>query len=256
MQFLRKDTGGVRRARCRTLESLRVHRDQIQQHEDLAADQLGPPVGWRRTGWRLAQPAVTATCIGPRTQEQLDAALRALDVELDEPTLIRLDEFFPGVGPHPRIARGDPPDPSRRLYGRGRAEGAVHWGHRRDQRRCRRARRRRGSPADHPQLGQHRSARSSPGSRAAARDVRDTASVRTALGDGSFDVVADFLAFTPEQVAADIALSSGRTRQYVFISSASAYQKPPAGCRSWSPPRCGTRSGSTRETRSPARTYS
>ena len=59
-------------------------------------------------------------------------------------------------------------------------------------------------------------------------DIRDTASVRTALGDRGFDVVADFVAFTPEHVAADIALFSGRTGQYVFISSASAYQKPPA----------------------------
>jgi len=59
-------------------------------------------------------------------------------------------------------------------------------------------------------------------------DIRDTASVRTALGARNFDVVADFVAFTPDQVAADIALFTGRTGQYVFISSASAYQKPPA----------------------------
>ena len=59
-------------------------------------------------------------------------------------------------------------------------------------------------------------------------DVRDTTSVRTAIGDRRFDVVADFIAFTPEQVAADIALFTGRTAQYVFVSSASAYQKPPA----------------------------
>ena len=58
-------------------------------------------------------------------------------------------------------------------------------------------------------------------------DIRDTASVRTALGDRSFDVVADFIAFTQEHVAADIGLFAGRTGQYVFISSASAYQKPP-----------------------------
>ena len=59
-------------------------------------------------------------------------------------------------------------------------------------------------------------------------DIRDTTSVRAILGDRSFDVVADFVAFTPEHVAADIALFTGRTAQYVFISSASAYQKPPA----------------------------
>ena len=67
-----------------------------------------------------------------------------------------------------------------------------------------------------------------PGVELLTADVRDTASVRTALGDRRFDVVADFVAFTPEHVAADIALFAGRTGQYVFISSASAYQKPPA----------------------------
>jgi nucleoside-diphosphate-sugar epimerase len=59
-------------------------------------------------------------------------------------------------------------------------------------------------------------------------DIRDANAVRAALGDRSFDVVADFIAFTPDQVAADIALFTGRTGQYVFISTASAYQKPPA----------------------------
>ena len=38
----------------------------------------------------------------------------------------------------------------------------------------------------------------------------------------------DWVAFTPEQVRADIDLFHGRTGQYVFISSASAYQTPPA----------------------------
>jgi nucleoside-diphosphate-sugar epimerase len=59
-------------------------------------------------------------------------------------------------------------------------------------------------------------------------DIRDTASVRAALGNRMFDVVVDFVAFTADHVAADIELFAGRTGQYVFISSASAYQKPPA----------------------------
>lgn len=58
-------------------------------------------------------------------------------------------------------------------------------------------------------------------------DMRDVASVRAALGERTFDVVVDFVAFTADQVAADIELFTGRTGQYVFISSASAYQKPP-----------------------------
>jgi nucleoside-diphosphate-sugar epimerase len=59
-------------------------------------------------------------------------------------------------------------------------------------------------------------------------DIRNTASVRAALGNRMFDVVVDFVAFTADHVAADIELFAGRTGQYVFISSASAYQKPPA----------------------------
>ena len=59
-------------------------------------------------------------------------------------------------------------------------------------------------------------------------DIRDTASVRAALGSRMFDVVVECVAFTADHVATDIELFAGRTGQYVFISSASAYQKPPA----------------------------
>lgn len=58
-------------------------------------------------------------------------------------------------------------------------------------------------------------------------DVRDPASVRAALGDREFDAVVDWVAFTPEHVQTDLDLFAGRTGQYVFISSASAYQTPP-----------------------------
>jgi nucleoside-diphosphate-sugar epimerase len=59
-------------------------------------------------------------------------------------------------------------------------------------------------------------------------DVRDPGSVRAALGDQDFDVVVDWVAFTPDHVQTDVDLFTGRTGQYVFISSASAYQTPPA----------------------------
>src|SRR4051794_8590961 len=59
-------------------------------------------------------------------------------------------------------------------------------------------------------------------------DVSDPASVDAAVGGREFDVVAQFRAFTPETVRSDVARFTGRTGQYVFISSASAYQKPPA----------------------------
>jgi nucleoside-diphosphate-sugar epimerase len=59
-------------------------------------------------------------------------------------------------------------------------------------------------------------------------DASDAESVRAAIGDEEFDVVVNFRAFTPAQVVADIETFEGRTGQYVFISSASAYQKPVA----------------------------
>jgi nucleoside-diphosphate-sugar epimerase len=59
-------------------------------------------------------------------------------------------------------------------------------------------------------------------------DIRDPASVAKALGGREFDAVVDWVAFTPDQVQADIDLFRGRAGQYVFISSASAYQTPPA----------------------------
>jgi len=59
-------------------------------------------------------------------------------------------------------------------------------------------------------------------------DVRDPAAVKEALGDREFDAVVDWVAYTPDQVRAGIDLFRGRTGQYVFISSASAYQTPPA----------------------------
>lgn len=59
-------------------------------------------------------------------------------------------------------------------------------------------------------------------------DVRDRNAVRAAVTGRRFDVVAQFLAFTPDQVRADVELFEGRCGQYVFVSSASAYQTPPS----------------------------
>jgi nucleoside-diphosphate-sugar epimerase len=59
-------------------------------------------------------------------------------------------------------------------------------------------------------------------------DVHDRDAVREALGGQEFDAVVDWVAFTPEHVRSDIELFRGRIGQYVFISSASAYQTPPA----------------------------
>ena len=67
-----------------------------------------------------------------------------------------------------------------------------------------------------------------PGATELRGDVREPSSVKGALGDLHFDSVVDWVAFTPEHVRADIDLFGERTGQYVFISTASAYQKPPS----------------------------
>lgn len=57
-------------------------------------------------------------------------------------------------------------------------------------------------------------------------DVRDVAALKRAIGDSEFDAVADFLSFSPENVATSLETFEGHTGQYIFVSSASTYQKP------------------------------
>jgi len=78
-------------------------------------------------------------------------------------------------------------------------------------------------------LNRGQTSRSVPeGARVLHADIRDRKSVRNALGDMMFDVVVDWIAYMPEHVEEDLDLFRGRTGQYVFISSASVYQTPPA----------------------------
>ncbi len=67
-----------------------------------------------------------------------------------------------------------------------------------------------------------------PGSHSLTADIHNLEEVRTALQELAFDVVVDWIAYAPEDIARDLALFRGRVKQFVFISSASAYQKPPA----------------------------
>jgi len=57
-------------------------------------------------------------------------------------------------------------------------------------------------------------------------DVQDRAAAARALANASFDAVVDWIAFVADDIERDLELLTGRTRQFVFISSASAYQKP------------------------------
>jgi nucleoside-diphosphate-sugar epimerase len=73
--------------------------------------------------------------------------------------------------------------------------------------------------------GQHRPVA---GARTIRADMTDVAGTRAALGTHTWDVVVQWIAFGPEDIQRDVELFRGKTKQYVFISSASIYQKPPA----------------------------
>jgi len=67
-----------------------------------------------------------------------------------------------------------------------------------------------------------------PGVRTIVADIHQPGQAEAALGDQTFDVVVDWIAFTPADIERDLALFAGRVKQFIFISSASAYQKPPS----------------------------
>jgi aryl-alcohol dehydrogenase-like predicted oxidoreductase len=92
---IKKTEAGVRRLTGRAAASLDAHRDAIEGYEKLAAE-IGTEPATLGLGWLLTRPAVTAPIIGPRTREQLDGALPAVDLDLGEEQLQRLDELFPG----------------------------------------------------------------------------------------------------------------------------------------------------------------
>jgi aryl-alcohol dehydrogenase-like predicted oxidoreductase len=97
---VRKEREGVRRLEGRAKEELEEHRSQLEAYEDLCGE-LGEEPAHVGLAWLLSRPAVTAPIIGPRTSEQLDGSLRALEIDLDDKTLTRLDEIFPGHKPAP-----------------------------------------------------------------------------------------------------------------------------------------------------------
>jgi aryl-alcohol dehydrogenase-like predicted oxidoreductase len=97
---VRKEREGKRRLEGRAKDTLETQREAITAYEDLCAE-LGAEPADVAIAWLLSRPAVTAPIIGPRTLEQLDGSLRALEISLDDKTLARLDELFPGHRPAP-----------------------------------------------------------------------------------------------------------------------------------------------------------
>lgn len=89
------DTG--RRTGEEFAERVEEKRSQLEKYETLCRD-VGHPPGEVALAWLLHNPVVTAPIIGPRTLDQLESAVRATEIVLDEETLKRLDDIFPGPG--------------------------------------------------------------------------------------------------------------------------------------------------------------
>ncbi|MGW4598181.1 aldo/keto reductase [Streptomyces sp. NPDC004457] len=99
---IKKEVRGGRRSSGRTADTLKdpAARAQVQAYEDLL-DKHGLEPGEVALAWLLTRPGVTGPIVGPRTAEQLQSALRAVELELGEDLLAGLDEIFPGPGPSP-----------------------------------------------------------------------------------------------------------------------------------------------------------
>ena len=104
-----REGGGIRGSRPgRPPSCSRSTATRIEAYEKLCAE-LGEDPADVGLAWLLHQPGVTAPIIGPRTVEQLDGSLRALEIKLDDETLARLDETLPRPA---RTARSPPPRPT------------------------------------------------------------------------------------------------------------------------------------------------
>jgi len=86
-----------RRAEPGVQQRIERSRDKLEKYESLCAE-LGEHPADVALAWLLANPVVTAPIIGPRTLEQLDGSLRALEIKLSDETMKKLDEIFPGPG--------------------------------------------------------------------------------------------------------------------------------------------------------------
>jgi Predicted oxidoreductases (related to aryl-alcohol dehydrogenases) len=86
-----------RRADARMQERIEKHRAQLEAYEGFCRE-IGERPADVALAWLLRQPAVTAPIIGPRTLDQLNNSLRALEITLNDEALARLDAIWPGPG--------------------------------------------------------------------------------------------------------------------------------------------------------------
>jgi aryl-alcohol dehydrogenase-like predicted oxidoreductase len=86
-----------RRADEKQQAEIEKNRPKLEAWEKLCQE-LGEKPAEVALAWLLRNPAVTAPIIGPRTLEQLEGAVRALEIRLDESALQKIDEIWPGPG--------------------------------------------------------------------------------------------------------------------------------------------------------------
>lgn len=92
-----KKQGDGRRSSELATKTIAKHGDALGKYEALC-ERIAIPPGDVALAWLLTNPVVTAPIVGPRTMEQLDGALRALDIKLDDAVVKELDGLFPGPG--------------------------------------------------------------------------------------------------------------------------------------------------------------
>jgi aryl-alcohol dehydrogenase-like predicted oxidoreductase len=86
-----------RRSQPRIQREIEQNRPKLEAYERFCSE-LGEDPAHVGLAWLLAQKAVTGPIVGPRTKEQLDGNLHALDIELSQEALDKLDAIFPGPG--------------------------------------------------------------------------------------------------------------------------------------------------------------
>jgi aryl-alcohol dehydrogenase-like predicted oxidoreductase len=86
-----------RRSQPRIQQEIEQNRPKLEAYERFCSE-LGEDPSHIGLAWLLAQKAVTGPIVGPRTKEQLDGNLHALDIELSQGALDKLDAIFPGPG--------------------------------------------------------------------------------------------------------------------------------------------------------------
>jgi aryl-alcohol dehydrogenase-like predicted oxidoreductase len=90
-------TGQGRRAEKHVQEEIERNRPALEAYDALCRD-LGHEPAVVALAWLLHQPAVTAPIIGPRTLEQLESSMQALELQFESDVLTRMDEIWPGPG--------------------------------------------------------------------------------------------------------------------------------------------------------------